>query len=258
MATSRGVPLRDLWSNNASDPMREPAFQGPNSTPSTPWQPWRCAFWQRRVVVTRTRLTKRGGSLLLALLAGLAVIALRHWHGFLVIESPVTQPAGLIFEGWGSDRAAEQTLPIVRQLAPQYVWTTGGPLERGHYLLAYHDYAHVAEATLERLGLPVDQVSAVPSPPVQTDRTLASVQALRPVLEAAAAAGMPRKVLIVTAAHHSRRTLRVYRRVLGAGWEIGLQALPPDEYDPARWWASSAGLKVVVGETASLIFDFLR
>jgi uncharacterized SAM-binding protein YcdF (DUF218 family) len=70
-----------------------------------------------------------------------------------------------------------------------------------------------------------------------------------------------RRLLIVTSAYHSRRTLWSMRHACeGSGIEIGIDSPPPGWQTPApsRWWWRRWGWKVVAGEYAKLIYYKIR
>ncbi len=69
------------------------------------------------------------------------------------------------------------------------------------------------------------------------------------------------RLLIVTSAYHSRRTLWSMRHACeGSGIEIGIDSPPPGWQTPApsRWWWHRWGWKVVAGEYAKLIYYKMR
>jgi uncharacterized SAM-binding protein YcdF (DUF218 family) len=70
-----------------------------------------------------------------------------------------------------------------------------------------------------------------------------------------------KRLLVVTSAYHSRRTLWSMRHACeGSGIEIGIDSPPPGWQTPApsRWWWHRWGWKVVAGEYAKLIYYRMR
>lgn len=69
------------------------------------------------------------------------------------------------------------------------------------------------------------------------------------------------RLLVVTSAYHSRRTLWSMRHACeGSGIEIGIDSPPPGWQTPAPsvWWWHRWGWKVVAGEYAKLIYYRMR
>lgn len=65
------------------------------------------------------------------------------------------------------------------------------------------------------------------------------------------------RVLIVTSAYHSRRTLWSMQRAFeGIGIEIGIDGPPPglQTPSPAAWWLRRSGWRYVAGEYVKLVY----
>ena len=70
-----------------------------------------------------------------------------------------------------------------------------------------------------------------------------------------------KRLLVVTSAYHTRRTLWSLRHACeGSGIEIGIDSPPPGWQTPApsRWWWRRWGWKVVAGEYVKLIYYWMR
>ena len=70
-----------------------------------------------------------------------------------------------------------------------------------------------------------------------------------------------KRLLVVTSAYHTRRTLWSMRHACaGSGIEIGIDSPPPGWQTPApsRWWWHRWGWKVVAGEYVKLIYYWMR
>ena len=65
------------------------------------------------------------------------------------------------------------------------------------------------------------------------------------------------KVNIVSSGVHARRSQYLFRRTLGDNYRVGIIAVPSSEYDPKRWWSSSAGFKGVILETLAYLYTRL-
>ncbi len=70
-----------------------------------------------------------------------------------------------------------------------------------------------------------------------------------------------KRLLVVTSAYHTRRTLWSLRHACeGSGIEIGIESPPPGWQTPApsRWWWHRWGWKVVAGEYVKLVYYWMR
>ncbi len=176
--------------------------------------------------------------------AALGFLALKETYPFLAITEPVTGGA-LVVEGWAPDYALEEMIAEFNRNHYRTLFVTGGPLEKGAPLSEYRTYAELASATLTRLGLSSNVVQAVPAPLVRKDRTYASAVALRDWLQRH---GGVTNLNVVTIGPHARRTRLMFERALGPDAKVGIVALRDRDYNPDRWWTSSAGFRTVTGE----------
>jgi hypothetical protein len=60
---------------------------------------------------------------------------------------------------------------------------------------------------------------------------------------------------LYTVGAHARRSWSLYRKALGPRFEVGVISCENEEYDPERWWESSAGLKTVIDETIAWLYS---
>ncbi|HMX16755.1 MAG TPA: ElyC/SanA/YdcF family protein [Rhodocyclaceae bacterium] len=195
--------------------------------------------------------TWRGVVLLLLVVAGAAAGLGRHLLGAL---APTDRVDGgvVVAEGWLPDYALAEARDEFVRGGYRQIFTTGGPVPRGAPLQEYGTHAEVAAAVLRRIGLPHDAVVAVPAPSAARDRTYASAVALREWL--AAAGVRPGAVLVFTLGAHARRTRLLYQKAFGDAVRIGIVAVPSRDFDPARWWATSEGVRVVLSEAISYLY----
>jgi uncharacterized SAM-binding protein YcdF (DUF218 family) len=96
------------------------------------------------------------------------------------------------------------------------------------------------------MGLDKKDVQPVPSLWVRRDRTYAEAVALNSWMrDRGVKVGA---IHLITDGPHARRSRMLFQRALGGGVTVGVTAVPSREYDPKRWWQSSAGMRDVVGE----------
>ncbi|MCB1089888.1 MAG: YdcF family protein [Verrucomicrobiae bacterium] len=215
-------------------------------------RPW---FAPRTVVLP----TGRGW---LAILGG---VGLSVWaitvacHPFLAVEERFPDGPGtvdlLCVEGWSSESVIDAVAEAYKSGKYGRIAVTGGPTQSRERLIGFASYAALGAFRLERRGVPADRI--IVSEPAYADRrrTLNDILELRRTLRMAGVE--PCRLQIFSTSVHTRRTRLLYRRVFGTGTEIRALALPPEDYDPEHWWATSEGLKTVVMESISLAFDSL-
>lgn len=193
----------------------------------------------------------RGWLLLLVCCAGLAGTAFFGLYPFLALNRPVKADV-LVVEGWVSDYALEFAAREFQAGHYTQLYTTGGPLSKGSYLIEYKTFADLGAATLRAQGLDSNAVVAVPAPETRVDRTYQSALAL---LKRLSETDQPVKAInVVTIGAHARRTRLLYQHAFGDGVAIGVIGVPHADYDSKRWWKFSAGLRDVIGETSGYVY----
>jgi len=200
--------------------------------------------------------TAQGFLLLLALLALLVLAGARGAVPFMMQNEPARGPGGrgaatLVVEGWLDEGELDQALATARAGRYTRIVTTGGPIDAWARARNWSSFAARAAAYLAEQKRPGDAaVIAVPAPASKQDRTFLSALMLR---------GWARDegvrldaIDLYSAGVHARRSAMVFRMALGPQTEVGVLAATPHDYDLARWWDSSNGVKTVIGEALSL------
>lgn len=172
-------------------------------------------------------------------------------HPFLAVNQPISSEI-LVAEGWLPDYDLVEVKREFERGKYTHLLTTGLPLEHGSYLTSYQTYAQLAAATLVKLGVKANHVYAVPGRHVENARSYASALALRDWLKANAPS--VKSINVATRTVHARRTRLLYQKALGSGISVGVIALPDQDYDPARWWRYSAGVKTVLTEGIGYLY----
>lgn len=194
--------------------------------------------WQGWIVIS--------GCLLVA-----AFLFVRFINGFLAISRPIHGEI-LVVEGWLDDEAIKASVELFKSGTYQWIVTTGGPLEKGNYLAAYHDYAELAAATIRKLGVEPGKIVAAPAPPVDRDRTFEAALALKRRLERFEET--IHSLDVVTEGTHARRTRYLYQKACGSHYRVGVIAQPSPDYDPRAWWRYSEGVKAVFFECLANVY----
>jgi hypothetical protein len=190
--------------------------------------------------------TAKGWLLLVFFSLALGLASLHALYPWLAVSRPVGGQV-LIVEGWMGPAELNDAAEIYRSGHYTHVITTGGPLHAWPEALAKATFADRAAQYLSQKGVPA---VAVPSPITPHDRTWYSAVMVR---EWAQRAGITLAAVdVVSVGAHARRSRLLYERALGGGVEVGIVAVRPRDYDPSRWWRSSAGARDVFDQATGL------
>jgi len=197
--------------------------------------------------------TWRGVVVLTLAIALVLVLLVKGVPVFLACNQPV--PARiLVVEGWSPDFAFDFVTAELKRNPYDKVIIIGGPVEYGAPLVEYRTYAERGAAILLATGLSSNLVQAVPAPRVMQDRTYTAAVALRRWMQINA---VPEQAMnLVTVGTHARRSRLLYNKAFSHKVPVGTFSVPPREFDPDRWYASSAGFRTVIGE--SLAYAYAR
>ena len=175
------------------------------------------------------------------------VLILGFAYPFLNVNEPLRGDT-LVVEGWMSREELSESSALYKQGGYAEVIVTGGPIGKGSYLRElYPDLetdAEVGASQMRLFGIPV--VNAVPRPGVTRDRTYASALALRRWLIDHARTNS--RLDIVSSGPHSRRSWMLFQIALNGVADVGVIATEPTGYDPSRWWTTSMGVRIMIGE----------
>lgn len=195
--------------------------------------------------------TWRGWLALATVLGLLVAVALRSACAFLTVHDPA--PGGiLVVEGWLSPSDARAAVAEFRQHSYRALYVTGGPIEPESPLASFGSYAELTADALRRCGADAATLHAVPGPLVARDRSYSTALALKKALRES---GTPLDTItVMTGATHSRRSRLIYEKAFSPGTRVGTIALKEGEFDPARWWTSSAGFRTVTSEVIAYLY----
>ena len=157
----------------------------------------------------------------------------------------------LVVEGWIPNFAITAAATEFTAGGYRRAFTTGGPvMGMGGYTNDYNTSASVGAARLKAAGVP--DVQMVPSRVMERDRTYAAALALREWFQANNL--HPRAINVCTEGPHARRTRLLFQKALGDDVSVGIVAIASPDYEAARWWSSSEGVRDVIGETIAYLY----
>jgi hypothetical protein len=129
-------------------------------------------------------------------------------------------------------------------------------MPKGYIVSGYETWAAISRDTLARLGAPPDTLLEAPGVKTYRQRTLESARAVRDRLRELGI--RPQGINVISEGPHARRTWATYRRVFrGDAVPVGVINVPPQDYDPERWWASSDGVKNTIAEGLGWLYEAL-
>jgi uncharacterized SAM-binding protein YcdF (DUF218 family) len=199
-------------------------------------------------------LTLQGWVIAIALVAAFMFFGLMNLYSFLAVTSPITADV-LVVEGWVTDYALKQAFTEFESGSYGQVITTGIPVERGFYLSEYKDYAAIAAATLEKMGVPKEKLAIVPTPGVIKNRTQAAAVTLQEWI--ANSNNQIDSVNLFSSDAHARRSWMTFKKILSPQIKVGIIAAQPTGYDSNKWWGSSEGVRVVIAEAIAFVYALL-
>jgi hypothetical protein len=196
-------------------------------------------------------LTLQGWSILLFFIITLFSLSFANLNSFLSLNSPV--PADiLVVEGWIPDDAIALSITEFKKGNYHQLITTGGPVDRGFYLVQYKNFANLAAATCVKLGIETDKVIPIPSENVIKNRTFASALALQDYI--AQKQLNVKGINLYSYGPHTRRSWLIFQEVFKGKIPLGAIASIPTSYDQKAWWKSSEGFRVVIGEALAYLY----
>ena len=195
--------------------------------------------------------TTQGWGVVITFAATLIIFMITHIHPFLSVTSPIKADI-LVVEGWLPDYALKQALTEFENGSYNKVVTTGGPLPTGYYLAEYKTFAELSAATLKALGLKKEKLIAVPVLDVIKNRTYASAITFRQWLLNSNL--NVQSINLYTFDVHTRRSWLIFKKVLAPKIQVGAITAKTRDYQPDKWWSSSAGVRSVISEVIAYIY----
>jgi hypothetical protein len=205
------------------------------------------------IFVRRERWTlSRPAKLLLAgAVLGLVLAAKQFLYSFLAV-SDAMQGEYLVVEGWVPPYCLQQAAAIARSGRYRKIFATGCRASDQWGVPPGETYAELGAERLMALGMNRESLQAVPSQVERKDRTYSSALALK---DWCAANHLAVKSLdVLTQGPHARRSRLLFQKAFGDEVKIGIIAVEDQTYEPARWWASSEGVREAIGEGIAYLY----
>jgi hypothetical protein len=170
----------------------------------------------------------------------------QHLQPFLAVSEPVPAEI-LVVEGWSPPYAMKEAAEKFRTGGYKRILVTRAIYDTYDQEALNPTSADYIVRLLVRNGAPKDRIDAVYSSSVRKDRTFHTALSVKRWLSQH---GLSVKGLdVATMGCHARRSRLLYEKAFGDGVKIGIVPLEDVQYDPARWWVSSEGVREVLDET---------
>jgi len=200
----------------------------------------------------RIGLSWRGWLLGLLLLAAVGGFTIHHIQPFLAVTQRVDSRV-MVLEGWVQDYGAQIAVREFRQSGSPKIYTTGSPIVGTNGRTNdFNTYAYLGALSLQRAGLPASVIQMVPSHEAGRDRTYSSALALRQWFQTNGL--IVTNFNLITEDAHARRSRLLFQKAFGPDVTIGVISIPDPDYEPAHWWRSSEGVRVVLAETIAWVY----
>ncbi len=209
----------------------------------------RMQLFQRQEIWT---LTPQGWLILLAFMTFAIALFVAHVQPFLAVNAPIKTADTLVVEGWIAHSDLQQAFAEFQRGSYRQVIVTGGPINKDFFQTGYDDFAQLAAAKLQDMGVESQQIIAVPSPDAVKDRTYESALTLRQWLESSDV--KLKSINLFTHDTHARRSWIMFNKALAPKIKVGIIASKPQYYNPQKWWRSSHGVRTIINESLAYIY----
>jgi len=192
--------------------------------------------------------------LFLVLVLSLAVF-LVNAHRFLAVTSRVPDADILVVEGWSADVVGQEAVREFRKGNYQHLLISSLREDTGPGEKANNGQKTSVADYMISLGIPEDRIMECSAPMTDNHRSATMARGVRDVLRRG---GIKSKgVNVMAPATHARKTWLVHRRALLPETPVGIIAVLPGVYDPARWWMDRQAAKWVLKNYVGLFYEWV-
>jgi hypothetical protein len=200
--------------------------------------------------------TWQGWILMSLILAGFVAIFFLNAHRFLAVTSRAADADILVVEDWvaNKDVFLRATVKEFKEGHYRYLFISG-TREFDDKNNKLHDIRKSpAFNRMVSSGVPKDRIIEFFTPTTESHRSATMARGVRNALQQSDI--RPKGVNVIAPATHARKTWLVHRRAL-SGIPVGIIAVLPGVYDPARWWLNSQSAKWVLTNYAGLFYEWV-
>lgn len=200
----------------------------------------------------RWGLSWRGWLAAVLLVILIANVWARTVHSFLAPTRRV-ETRILVVEGWVPQFVIDAAVQEFQRGHYTQIYATGGPvIGTNGDTNDWNTFASVGADELIKSGAPRARVQMVPSHVKSRDRTYGSALALRRYF--ATNGLVVTRFNLLTHDAHARRSHLLFQDAFGASADVGVISIPDPDYDPARWWHYSEGVREILSESIAWLY----
>jgi hypothetical protein len=164
-------------------------------------------------------------------------------YGFLAVPTVRVEADIVVVEGWVPSYVVRAAADEFARGGYKAIVTSGLELEGAEKTGTVDSAATEAALQLEQMGIASTHILICPTPLTNWNKTAKSSRVVTAMLDSLGI--HPKGVNVVTIGVHARRTWLAYQHAFGPQVSVGIIQIPEITVNPARWWASSLGIKRV-------------
>ena len=199
--------------------------------------------------------TWQGWIVLFLMLAGFLIAFFLNAHRFLAVTNRVADADILVVEDWMADVFLQAAAREFKEGKYRLMIISGLRDYDGRGNEKYKAGKSSVVNRIVSLGIPEDRIMECFAQETDSHRSAAMARSVRNAFRQGTitAKGMN----VIAPATHARKTWLVYRRALVGQVPVGIVAIAPGIYDPARWWMNSQAAKWVILNYAGLLYEWV-
>lgn len=195
-----------------------------------------------------------GTLLLVVIFSFIGYLSLISAYKFLAPEKE-PQSKILVVEGWIDEISVGNALKLYESRGYEYLIVTGVPITQWTFSSPFTNMADATAESIRRMHFEDTVYKVIVPSNILRDRTYTSAVALKMKLDEWS---LPYKDFdLYTVGAHAKRSYLVYRKAFRDDRYIGLIADTDSSYDPKKWYATSRGFRIVLGELISYFYALL-
>jgi len=174
-------------------------------------------------------------------------------YGFLAVNHPIGEGI-LVVDAWIPEATLAASANVFQSGRYRYLIVVGGP--QGEETSRFDGPAanvDLAAAHLESLGVDPAKLIRISVPNDSLGRTFGRAVAVRQWLDRSGVSVCCADVFTVGV--HARKNWILFRHALGGNYRVGIISGPEVRYNPRFWFASRAGIWVVIRNLAGYLYS---
>ena len=242
------IPFENFFAHNCLFCLS--AFLGLETRSKSLLHPMSRSF--RVTTIRERRVLTATGWVALSMVLGLVLVSMILFiHSFLAPIKPV-EGGVLVVIGQFSDYSLKEIKDRFEEGHYKLLVTVGGKYTTGHPMAQYKSEADWTASRLNAQGVLLGKIIPVSITIYpRKDRTYYKALAVQKRLKKAGFAQA--SIDVVSFGVHARRSWLLFEKVFSSV-DVGVIAIPPNNYDTSRWWLFSEGVRSVISESVAYLY----